>query len=258
MPRDHDPRLLSIAPWLAQPQAIRAVIFDAGFTLIRPTPSLPEILVGVGAAHGLAISLDDLRAHLPNAAHHFAGTAHVLRGTWADNAAINAAWMAYFADLYAPFVPPDQSDVLRDCVADALRAFDGPAAWEPYPDVRPTLAWLHGRYTLGIISDWGISLGPILRAHNLLGALDFLVVSATSRRAKPDPALFDLALQRADALGDYTVYIGDSYVQDILGARSVGIHPILIDRRGRLDPATLDCPVIHSLDELPALLGHTD
>jgi putative hydrolase of the HAD superfamily len=147
---------------------------------------------------------------------------------------------------------------LRRCVADALRAFDGPAAWEPYPDVRPALELLHGRYTLGIISDWGISLGSILRAHDLLGDLDFLVVSATSRRAKPDPALFDLALQRADALGDYTVYIGDSYVQDILGARAASIHPILIDRRARLDPAALDCPVIHGLDELPALLGLAD
>ncbi len=244
-----------IAPWLAHPQAIRAIIFDAGFTLIRPSPSTAGIIQRIGAAHGVEIDLEALKAHIPTAAHHFAGNRHALRGTWADNAAITAAWQAYFTDLFAPFIPADQPGLLAACTADALATFDRAAGWEVFEDVRPTLDALRGRYTLGIISDWGISLAAILRDHDLHGYFDFLVVSATSRRAKPDPALFDIALQRADALGDYSLYIGDTYVQDVLGARAAGINPILIDRRARLDPATLDCPVIHDLRELLGLLG---
>ncbi len=36
---------------------------------------------------------------------------------------------------------------------------------------------------------------------------------------------------------------------------AMAANPILIDRRARLDPATLDCPVIHDLRELLELLG---
>jgi putative hydrolase of the HAD superfamily len=259
VPRDLlDARLERIAPWLAQPQSIRAIFFDAGFTLLRPNPPLPDLAVRVGAAHGISITPEAMRAHLPTVAHHFAGHAHVLRGTWADNHAITATWRAYFTDIFAPFVPTDQPDVLAACANDLLAIFESAEGWDVYPDVWPTLAALGGRYTLGVISDWGVALGPILRARGLLPAFAFLVVSATSRRAKPDPALFDLALQRADTLGDYTLYIGDTYVQDILGARAAGIHPILIDRRALLDPMQIDCPVIHSLSELPALLGLAD
>lgn len=259
MPRDvSDARLERIVPWLAQPQSIRAIFFDAGFTLLRPNPPLPDLAVQVAASHGISIAPEAMREHLPTVSHHFAGHRHVLRGTWADNHSIIATWRAYFTDIFAPFVPPDQPEVLAACAEEVLAIFDSPAGWDVYPDVWPMLEKLRGRYTLGVISDWGIALGPILRAHGLLPEFAILVVSATSRRAKPDPALFDVALQRADALGDYTLYIGDTYVQDVLGARAAGIHPILIDRRARLDPQHLDCPIIHSLSELPTLLGLED
>jgi FMN phosphatase YigB (HAD superfamily) len=100
---------------------------------------------------------------------------------------------------------------------------------------------------LGIISDWGVGLGLILRHHGLIRYFDFAVISAAVRRAKPDPELFQTALRRADAIPDYAVHIGDSYVLDVLGARAAGITPVLIDRAGRLDPAQIDCLVVRDL-----------
>jgi HAD superfamily hydrolase (TIGR01549 family) len=247
-----DARLLTIAPWLRHPQAIRAVFFDVGFTLLRPYPSLRDIVRATCAAQGMVIDDDALAAHAPAAEQYFFRAQHVQKGTWGDNAAINRAWMEYFTLLLEPFVAEPQRS---QCAAAVLLAFDQHSAWRPYADVQAALATLSARYTLGLISDWGIGLGPILREHDLLRYFGVLVVSATSRRAKPDPHLFETALQRADALGDYTVYVGDSYVQDVLGARAAGIHPILIDRRKRHDPAQIDCPVIHALDELVALLA---
>lgn len=248
----------TLAPWLTHPQAIRAVFFDAGFTLLRPAPSIPEIIQRIGAREGLMLDVAAIRAQLPAAVQRFATHQHTLKATWADDAAINLAWGDYFTALFAPFIPADQPELLRRCVAETLAEFDRHTAWQVYPEVRATLEALHGRYTMGIISDWGVALAGILRDHDLSRYFDFLVVSATSRRAKPDPALFELALQRADALGDYTLYVGDTYVQDILGARAAGLHPVLIDRRQLLDPATIDCPVIHRLDELLPMLGMRD
>ena len=251
-------RLHALAPWLAYPQSIRAVFFDVGFTLLRPDPSIPEIVQRVAAQNGLMLDEAAIRNYLPAASRRFAGYHHALNATFADDALINAAWSGYFTELIAPFVPADQPELLQRCVAATLAELDHHRGWQVYPDVRPTLARLAGRYTMGIISDWGTALGTILRDHDLSRYFAFQVVSATSRRAKPDPALFELALRRADALGDYTIYVGDTYVQDILGARAAGIHPVLIDRRHRFDDAQLDCPVIHSLADLVTLLGIDD
>jgi FMN phosphatase YigB (HAD superfamily) len=88
--------------------------------------------------------------------------------------------------------------------------------------------------------------------------LDCLVISATLQYAKPAFQLYDQALQRTNSIPDFSLHIGDSYVQDILGARSVGITSILLDRHCRFDAEKLDCPVVHSLLELVDLLGITD
>lgn len=248
-----DARLRAIAPWVAHPQAIRAIFFDAGFTLLEPTPSVIEIVRLVCLEHGVSISAADLATRMRFAEQRFASGLHVYNSTWSDNTAIEQAYRGFFGELIAPFVHDERERA--DCLTHILAEFDSHRAWTPYSDVRPTLDALRGRYTLGIISDWSINLGVILRGLNLIDDMHFLVVSATSRRAKPDPHLFETALRRADALGDYTLYIGDTYVQDILGARAVGIHPILIDRERRYDPALIDCPVIHRLDDLLILLG---
>ena len=127
---------------------------------------------------------------------------------------------------------------LESCVQETVRAFDDAGNYALYPDVLPCLHALHERgLTLGVISDWGVSLSLILRHYDLIAFFDFAVISAQARRAKPDPQLFQTALERADAIPDYTLHIGDSYVLDVLGARRVGITPILLDRRRVHDPA---------------------
>jgi FMN phosphatase YigB (HAD superfamily) len=56
-------------------------------------------------------------------------------------------------------------------------------------------------------------------------------------------------------VADYALHVGDSYVRDALGARAVGITPVLIDRMRMLQPEVVDCPLIYDLYELIDLLG---
>jgi putative hydrolase of the HAD superfamily len=133
--------------------------------------------------------------------------------------------------------------------------FEHASSYRLYPDVVPALRRLreHG-LQLGVISDWGIGLGLILRHHDLIDYFDFAVVSAAVRHSKPDPALFQTALARANAIPDYAVHVGDAYLLDVLGARAAGITPVLLDRARRYDAGRLDCPVIHDLYGLLTLL----
>ena len=47
--------------------------------------------------------------------------------------------------------------------------------------------------------------------------------------AKPDPAIFRLALDLVGVPADRAVHIGDTYQYDVIGARAAGVHPVLMD-----------------------------
>jgi putative hydrolase of the HAD superfamily len=240
---------------LPNPQAIRAVFFDAGYTLLAPHPSIVEIAVTALAGRGLMVDASAIAARLPEAEEALRRAWSDDRWTWADDRAIGQVWMDYYVQLLAPLLADLGEEEIADAVAAVVHAFDHAASYALYSDVEPTLRALKGRgFTLGVISDWGIGLGLILRHHDLVQYFDFAVISAAVRLAKPDPALFETALRRADAIPDYAVHIGDSYVLDVLGARAAGIAPVLIDRQRKHDAGDVDCPVVHDLYGLLDLL----
>ena len=47
--------------------------------------------------------------------------------------------------------------------------------------------------------------------------------------AKPDPRIFELGLRAARTKPAETVYIGDSYFVDVVGARRAGLGAVLFD-----------------------------
>jgi putative hydrolase of the HAD superfamily len=240
---------------LAQPQAVRAVFCDVGFTLLAPHPSVTEIAARVCAERGLAVERACLQRALPAAETRLREGVRAAPDTWANERAIAAIWTGYFTELLRPCLAGMPADALAQTVEAVRRAFDHHTSYALFADVVPVLRTLHGRgLTLGVISDWGVALGSILNEHGLNRYFDFAVVSAATRHAKPHPRLFELALERAGAIADYAVHVGDSYTQDVLGARSVGIAPVLIDRAGRVDTARVDVPVVRDLYGLLDLL----
>lgn len=240
---------------LEQPQSIRTIFFDAGFTLIRPYPSTPEICQRICQQLGLHIHLDTLKERMKGVDDLFFRMNRMRPQLWASDEAVNSFWIEYYMEYLRPFVEEHDERRLYELALLINQEYDQHTSWQIYPDVLPTLEALHSRgYTLGVISDWGIGLGRILHRLQLNQYFDSLTVSALARHAKPSPTLFELALRRADSIADYTLHIGDVYVLDILGARSVGITPILLDRQRHLEPDNVDCLLIHSLTEVLDLL----
>lgn len=240
---------------LEQPQSIRTVFFDAGFTLLHPNPSSPEICRRVCQRLGLHIRIDEVRKRMDDAEDYYFRQSRLNRYTWASEQAINEFWIDYYMNLLRPFIEERDEPRLYQLARLINEEFEKPTSWQFYPDVVPVLETLKARnYTLGVISDWGIALGPILRRLHLTRYFDCLLVSAITRHAKPSPALYELALQRANSIADYTIHIGDSYIHDVLGARAAGITPVLLDRHGSLEESHVDCLLVHSLHDLLELL----
>ena len=238
-----------------QPQSIRTIFFDAGFTLLYPYPSTPEICQQVCQRLDLHIHLDEMKERMNEAQDYYLRHMRLNRHTWANEQAITEFWIGYYMNLLRPFIEEHDEPRLYQLAQIINQEFEHHTSWQIYPDVLPTLEALRKQsYTLGVISDWGISLGPILSKLHLTRYFDCLLVSAVTRHAKPSPTLYDLALQRANTIADYTLHIGDSYIHDILGARAVGMIPVLLDRTRRLQENNVDCLLVHELTELLDLL----
>ena len=124
----------------------------------------------------------------------------------------------------------------------------GSVTWVLYDDVLPTVTTLKKRgLILGLISN--LVIGTV----GLESYLDFIVTAKEIGADKPEPPIFLAALERAGVNASEAVYVGDQYQTDVVGARGVGIKPILIDRYD-LMPEVNDCPRIHSLTEVAQYL----
>jgi HAD superfamily hydrolase (TIGR01549 family) len=241
---------------LTQPQAIRTIFFDAGYTLLYPFPSIPEVCQRICQDVGLHIQVEQVKGRMEDTAEDFYfRQLRVDRNTWANEDAITAFWIDYYMNLLYPFVDEHNGGSIYRLAHSIHEEFTKHSSWNIYPDVLPTLETLHAHgYSLGIISDWGMALGPIIRQHQLTRYFSCLLISAAAGHAKPSPTLFELALQRTNAVPDFSIHIGDSYIHDVLGARAMGITPIMLDRNYKYSGKKLDCLCAHSLYDLLHLL----
>ncbi len=230
---------------------IRAILYDAGRTLVRPRPQAADIWEFL--SHQLGVDLARERK-LPDVGHfYYARLGKDGLGAYDSDERARSFWSAYYAEALLEA----GVDLPREELASAGNAvydwYQRPEQWEPYPDVRDALFLAHDRgLTQGVVSDWGTDLVPLLHAHEITQYLDFAIASAAVGASKPHPDIFRYALDRAGLEPHEVVYVGDSYIADVLGARAVGIAPVLIDREGKAP--RVDCPVVRELTEVVGVI----
>ena len=125
--------------------------------------------------------------------------------------------------------------------------------FQPYEDVVPCLDELDRLdVKKAVISNWDYSLHKVLRALGLYDRFDLVVASLEEGFEKPDPRIY---LQTLDKLGfepSVAAHVGDDAIDDLQGARNVGMRSVLIDRNLK-SPASP--PYIASLADLTEALG---
>ncbi len=227
----------------------RAVFLDAGGTLIRPHPSQDEITARVLEEAGIFVDAERLAAATRSASRQVF-TAHGREPhRWGNERVIRELWSEYYARLQERLgLRPDAALSAR-----IYERFGEPGSWALFDDVLPALeAFARRNLVLGIVSDWGTALVPIIHAIGLSAHVRFAVVSAYTGSAKPDREVFQYALARANVRAEAAVHVGDLYLTDVLGPRGAGIEPILVDRGGAFPLA--DCVVVRSLTEVVDLI----
>jgi putative hydrolase of the HAD superfamily len=149
-------------------------------------------------------------------------------------------------------VKADQ-ELLAKVMKKVGELFEG-TTWALFDDVLSTLKILKQQnFTLGLLTNLAKDMNPICRKLGLEPYLDFVVTSEEAGADKPNPRIFQVALQRAGVKASEAIHVGDQYKIDVVGARGVGINPILIDRYNQYLEVS-DCPQIRNLTELAGYL----
>ena len=240
---------------MAQPEVL---FLDVGDTLIRAHPSWAGVYRQGLLESGIDVAEKDLERALLQETQ--AG------GWWLDETPFEpseeksfATVMAFDAAVLARLGHPDLGEAAFRRIEDA---FARRSAWYVYPDVSPALDSLtDAGIRLCVISNfvWGAPE----RIHDLELARHFeaLIVSARVGFQKPNPGIFQRALEQMRVAPERAMHVGDSYRADVLGARRLGIGAALI-ARGPNDPARLrdqysdpDLVVLSDLNDLLDLFG---
>jgi putative hydrolase of the HAD superfamily len=223
---------------------LRAVLFDVDFTLFRPGPELgPEGYRHMGERHGL--ELDPARYDAARAAAVDAIQRH------RDLVHDEDVWIAFTEQIVLGMGSELDEAAARRCAIEMVREWERHENFSLYEDATPVLDELRRRgLKIGLVSNGQRDLDEFTVHHGL--DVDAAVGSKSHGRIKPHPAIFEAALDALGVTAGETAMVGDSFEDDIEGARALGMRAILLDRDGRFPEAA---DRIETLLALPSALG---
>ena len=113
--------------------------------------------------------------------------------------------------------------------------------WIPFDNVHEVLTELkESALHMGVISNWDQTARGLLEHHDLIKYFEHCIISSEVGIDKPDPAIFTLAMQKADAHPQECIYVGDNYYDDALGSRKIGMQTLILNRFGTLGVEEID------------------
>jgi len=216
---------------------VKTVFFDVGNTLFYASPSRNEIWLEFMATIGSQVQPSILKQALNEADALYEAKLYDYVGR------MEKLWALYDGIIFRKLGITDKDGTL---VRNVNKWWDQPKWYRLYPETMEALQDARNcGYKLGIISNNNDDLLKQLKWLEISEYFDSITYSQEARANKPEPAIFQLALKRAECSPNEAVHVGDNYEKDVLGARKMGITPILVDRDDRHSDA--DCLRIRDL-----------
>ena len=198
------------------PASLKAVLFDAGNTLLFLDHDRMAAAVGAALGHPLD------PARLAGAAGDAARAAVRARGVDRDRARV------YLERLFTGAgVPAARMEEVRACLQRLHR--ENHLWCRLAAGTRQALDRLRaGGLRLGVVSNSDGRVEEALVAAGLRDCFDVVLDSALVGVEKPDPAIFRAALAALGVAPAEALYVGDLYDVDVVGARAAGMEAVLL------------------------------
>jgi putative hydrolase of the HAD superfamily len=157
-------------------------------------------------------------------------------------------WWMFYTQLLSE-IGADE-DVVRDQLVQSIR---NSANWDTIrPGTAERLHEIGERYRIAVISNADGKIEEVLARCGIARCFQTITDSGLVGYEKPHPEIFRLALQSMNAAPEESLYVGDVYSVDYLGATGVGMQAILMDVPGAYRDKGV--PRVESLEELLAVL----
>ena len=187
-----------------------AIFLDASGTILHAAAPIAATYARAATDYGGTLSTAEVRDRFPVA----------MRAARARRAPLGD-WRPFWSEVIALSTgvsDPELVDTLYDHFAQ-------PTAWRLAPDLQDLLATARAEgLRIGLISNWDTRLRSLLNAMGIVHHFERISVSGELGVEKPDPAIF---LESCAALGvapATAVHVGDSWAEDVQGARAAGLH----------------------------------
>jgi len=217
----------------------RTVFLDAGGVMV--TPNFPRLADAL-ARRGIAVSAAALVAAEPHVKQEL-DHGPTIQAT--DDRRRGYVFFDRVLELAGIPASPATTDAIEELVAfnDREGAFDvvAPGAVEALTRLRSAGC------RLVVVSNSNGRVRRILRRTGIEPYVDLVLDSHEEGVEKPDPRIFEIALERSQADRRATIHCGDIYHIDVVGARAAGLPAVLLDSAGLYVDA--DCPRVASLPE---------
>jgi len=107
------------------------------------------------------------------------------------------------------------------------------ANWDQIlPGTRVALERIRQDYAIAVISNSDGRIDEVLRRCGIIDCFESITDSGIVGHEKPHPAIFEAALRAMKAEAAESLYVGDVYSVDYVGARNVGMQAVLLDVAG--------------------------
>jgi putative hydrolase of the HAD superfamily len=219
---------------------LTALFFDVGNTLLFPNRKLM-----LRALHERQVfPSEELLGEIERR------TKHEFDSLVERNASIDHGfWNIYYSRLLAELGLMDEL-ICADLVACTRIS----ANWcEIRQGTRESLQHLKKKYRIAVISNADGKIADVLARCGIADLFETITDSGLVGHEKPHPAIFDAALRSLGVSPESSLYVGDVYSVDYLGATRSGMQSVLFDVCGAYRERNL--PRVESLTELEQSLA---
>jgi putative hydrolase of the HAD superfamily len=231
------------------PNQIRAILFDLDGTLRYNRPRYNDVLAHFAVEYGAPDTYQD-RCRAERWLHYYWAQSSDAQLDMANYGERSQQFWENHTRRYliAYGHSAEQSAQVAAMIYQRMSAEYDPKPWVP-TEVFDVLHILKAAgFLLGIVSNRSNPLDEELQTLGLSSYVDLTLTAGEANSWKPDTGIFLRAILRLEVSPAETIYVGDNYYADVIGARNAGLHPVLLDPDGVFPE--VECDVIRELSEL--------
>jgi len=229
----------------------QALLLDFGGTLATERSSRAAIYASAAADHGLTVS-ESTMAGCMSRAH-----AELPREIDDDGQGFryDDAWFCVFIERIFHGDLGLGREELPSLERELFARFSDAETFRIFPGALELLESAHAAgLALAVVSNWSQRLPLLLERLGLSKRLDVVLSSAAERLEKPDPRIFEHALEQLGVAATSAVHAGNDPEKDCGGARAAGLSAVLVDHSGTMPGVA---PRVTGLADLADYLGLT-